>query len=178
MQEAAFGGNAIVADDRLVIRDAVRAALGPSWCVFQASDGVEAVSYARSLQAALVVLDINMYALDGIDAAAQIRDLPGYARVPIVILTAFDDPDNRWKARTVGVNAIVTKPFTAQHLLSVVRPLVTARQAIAPPDTEAAKLSDAQDILAVHRKVDSVAVRRSAEGFVEWVRAQRRNSTR
>ncbi len=178
MQEASFGGNAIVADDRLVIRDAVRSALGDAWCVFPASNGIEAIAYARSTQAALVILDINMSPLDGIEAGAQIRHLPGYANVPLVILTAYGDPENRRKAALAGVDAILTKPFTAQNLRSVIRPLIAARQDTATRAPDRNRQSEGQDILAVYRRVDSVATRRRYDRFTEWAKAQRKDSMR
>lgn len=178
MQDASFGGNAIIADDRMVIRDAVRSALGDAWCVFPATNGIEAVGYARSMQAALVILDINMHPLDGIEASTYIRSLPNYATVPLVILTAFDDQENRWKAKRAGVDAIVTKPFTGRHLLSIVRPLVAARHDTGAPAPGRNREAEAQDILAVYRKVDADVPRGPYEGFVDWAKSQRRTSIR
>lgn len=177
MQDATFGGSAIVADDRAVIRDAVRSALGATWCVFAASNGFEAVEYARSVRAALVILDINMPDLNGIEASALIRSLPDYATVPVVILTAFDNQENRRKARVAGADAILTKPFTSQNLVAVVRPLVLA-WAADPGSPDRARQPDGQDILAIHRKVDSVASRRASETFTELLKAWHRDSLR
>lgn len=178
MQDAYFGGNAIVADDRQVIRDAVRSALGATWCVFPARSGVEAVVYARSIQAALVILDIQMPPLNGLDASAEIRSLPGYATVPIVVLTAFDDQDNRRKARQAGVDTIITKPFTAQHLLSVIRLLTAARQHATADARLGYRQSDAKDILAVHRKFEAAATHDHDDGFVASTRSRRRDAMR
>lgn len=178
MQDAYFGGNAIVADDRQVIRDAVRSALGDTWCVFPARSGVEAVIYARSIQAALVILDIEMPPLNGLDATVVIRALPAYGTVPIVVLTGFDDEENRRRARLAGVDTIIAKPFTAQHLLSVVRPLIAARQDAAADPRVGYRQSEAKDILAVHRKVDAVATYDYDNGFVAWTRSRRKDSMR
>jgi DNA-binding response OmpR family regulator len=178
MQDDHFGGNAIVADDRQVIRDAVRSALGETWCVFPARSGAEAVVYAGSIQAALVILDINMPPLNGLDASAEIRSLPGYANVPIVVLTGFDDGENRRKARVAGVDAIVTKPFTAQHLLSVIRPLVAARQDATADGRSGYRQSEAKDILAVYRKVDAAVPRDHDDGFAASTWSRRRDSMR
>jgi CheY-like chemotaxis protein len=177
MQDAFFGGNAIVADDRQVIRDLVRSALGETWCVFPARNGSEAVAYASRLQAALVVLDINMPPLNGLDACAEIRMLPGYEHVPIVILTGYDDPENRRKAKIAGVDTVVTKPFTGQNLLSVIRPLIAARGNTAGNAHDGYRQQDAKDILAVHRKVDAVATYDPANGLLAWTNARRRDSS-
>jgi DNA-binding response OmpR family regulator len=178
MQDAYFGGNAIVADDRQVIRDAVRSALGDTWCVFPARSGTEAVVYARNIQAALVILDIQMPPLNGLDASAEIRSLPGYANVPIVVLTGFDDAENRRKARLAGVDTIIAKPFTAQHLLSVLRPLIAARQDATVDRRPGYRQSEAKEILAVYRKVDAVAPDDRDAGFVPSTWSRRRDSMR
>jgi two-component system chemotaxis response regulator CheY len=178
MQDAFFGGNAIIADDRQVIRDAVRSALGDTWCVFPARNGVEAVVYARSMQAALLVLDINMEPGNGIDASAEIRALPGYANVPIVILTAFDNEVNRRNAELAGVDTIITKPFTAQNLLAVIRPLIAARRDGAALPPESYRQSEPQHVLAIYRKVDAVATHDPYNGFVAWTKARRKDSIR
>jgi CheY-like chemotaxis protein len=178
MQDAFFGGNAIVADDRPGIRDLVRSALGGTWCVFPARNGVEAVVYASSIQAALVILDINMPPLNGLDACAEIRKLPGYEHVPIVILTGYDDQENRRKAKLAGVDTIITKPFSAQNLLSVIRPLIDARRNTAGNSDDGYRQQDAKDILAVHRKVDAVATYDPSNGFLAWTKARRRDSIR
>ena len=177
MQDASFGGNAIVADDRAVIRDAVRTALGPTWCIYQASSGIEALDFARSTQAGLVILDIMMEPLDGLETAAQIRRLEGYHAVPLVMLTAFDSQQNLRRARLAGADDIIAKPFTSHQLVSSVRRLLAARQDLAGAGQSRSHFETAQDILNVYRKVDSVSVRRDF-GFIEWLKAQRRDSLR
>ena len=164
MQEAVFGGNAIIADDRAAIRDLVRSALGHTWCVFSASNGLQAVEYARFLRAELVILDINMEPLNGIDAASQIRALPGYAGVPLVILTGFDTPEHRRKAQRAGVNSVVTKPFSQRQLQSAIRPLLTASLSAATAHAQ----PDAPNVLAVHRQVDSISSRQLYDREAGW----------
>ena len=178
MQDAYFGGNAIVADYRQVIRDAVRLALGETWCVFPARSGAEAVEYARSIQVALVILDIQMPPLNGLDASAEIRGLPGYTSVPIIVLTAFDDQENRRKASLAGVNTIIAKPFTAQHLLSVIRPLIAARQDATADARSGYRLSEGKDILAVYRKVEAFGPFDHNDGFAASARSRRRDAMR
>jgi CheY-like chemotaxis protein len=85
--------------------------------VFPAADGLEAVSLAQQFRARLVILDIAMPRLNGILACEAIRALPGYAAVPIVILTGYDDAPMRLAAKRVGANDFITKPFRADELL-------------------------------------------------------------
>jgi CheY-like chemotaxis protein len=85
--------------------------------VFLAADGVEAVDLARQFKARLVLLDIAMPKLNGLLACDAIRSLPGYANVPIVMLTGYDDERMRHAARRVGANDFITKPFRPDQLL-------------------------------------------------------------
>ena len=61
----------IVADDSIIIRDNVRAALGEPWRIFLAANGAEAVEYARGIKAELVLLDFRMPRMDGLDACSS-----------------------------------------------------------------------------------------------------------
>src|SRR5208282_3816277 len=102
----AFDRGVIVADDSALMRDNVRSALGAPWRVFVAANGIEAVQYAASMRAALVVLDVRMPRMDGLDACALIRALPHYETTPIVMLTAYDDYDMRRRARQAGATKL------------------------------------------------------------------------
>jgi CheY-like chemotaxis protein len=97
-------------------------------------DGIEAIDYASRTNAQLVILDYKMPKLDGFAACAQIRRLPGYANVPIAILTAFDDEATRAAARQAGVTAFFAKPFRTVDLLRGIAQLLDA----SPTDDSAA----------------------------------------
>ena len=124
MQPVTVQRGVIVADDSIIIRDNVRAALGEPWRIFLAADGVEAVEYARGMNAELVLLDFQMPRLDGVDTCALIRSLPNYAAVPIVLLTAYDSVDLRRRAAQAGATAVFSKPFSATALRAAVLPLI------------------------------------------------------
>jgi two-component system chemotaxis response regulator CheY len=119
-----FDRGVIVADDSALMRDNVRSALGEPWRVFVVANGVEAVQYARITRAALVLLDVRMPRMDGLDACAQIRAMPNYATTPIVMLTAYDDEDMRRRARLAGATTLFRKPFTIGRLRADLLPLL------------------------------------------------------
>lgn len=101
-------------DMRSIIRSIlVQADLG----VFLAADGNEAVSLAREMPARLVLLDIGMPHMNGLLACHAIRALPGYAHVPIIILTGYTDARMREAAKQVGADDFITKPFRSNDLL-------------------------------------------------------------
>jgi len=169
MQPVAVQRGVIVADDSVIIRDNVRAALGEPWRIFLAADGVEAVEYARGVKAELVMLDYHMPRLNGVETCALIRTLQNYASVPIVLLTAYDNADLRRRAAKAGATAVFTKPFSANALRAGVLPLIAlgrdAAQARLPsglPEAPAAAgdqenddLASGRDVLAVYRKVEA-----------------------
>jgi len=110
----------IVADDDPVIRGILRgklAAIGQE--VFLACDGEEAVALASRMRAAMVILDLEMPRLNGLEACQAIRKLPAHSKTPIVILTAHDGQDAEDAASRVGATAFLTKPFRAAALLEV-----------------------------------------------------------
>jgi len=108
----------ILAENDGLMRGVIRSVLlRAEQLVFPAADGLEAVSLAQQFRARLVILDIAMPRLNGILACEAIRALPGYAAVPIVILTGYDDAPMRLAAKRVGANDFITKPFRADELL-------------------------------------------------------------
>jgi len=108
----------IVAENDGLMRGVIRSVLvRAEQLVFPAADGREAVMLAQQFRARLVILDIAMPRLNGILACEAIRALPGYAAVPIVMLTGYDDAPMRLAAQRVGANDFITKPFRADELL-------------------------------------------------------------
>ena len=109
---------AIVVDDDAMIRAILRSALGSLGLDVQlACHGYEAVSLASRVNAMLILLDLAMPGLDGVSACAQIRALPGYAQVPIVVLTATLNPLAETIALEAGVTMVLHKPFQPATLL-------------------------------------------------------------
>lgn len=184
MQPGVFKRGVIAADDSAIIRTNVRAALGDPWRLFLAVDGAEAIEYARRVQADLVLLDLRMPRIDGIEACAFIRTLPGYGTVPIVLLTAYDSPDLRRRAKNAGVTSVFAKPFTSAALRERAAALtgsfpLNGHTAGLPPFGLAEQgapwdmLDAGRDVLAVHRQVEAAANERRYTRFTEIMAAWR-----
>ena len=108
----------IVADDDPLIRSILREKLGAlGQEVFLANNGLEAVAIAYQMRALLVILDIGMPRLDGIQACVQIRELPGYASTPIVMLTFDDTARAQSEASRAGATMFLAKPFGSATLM-------------------------------------------------------------
>ncbi len=89
-----------------------------------AGDGEEAVSDARAYVPDLVILDLGLPKLDGIDVA---RELRGRDDVPILVLTARDAVDSRVEGLDAGADDYLVKPFERQELLARLRALLRRR---------------------------------------------------
>ncbi len=155
----------IVADDSALVREIVRSHLEPRFGnVYLVKNGLEAVETARGMQAKLVLLDYRMPRLDGIEACREIRQLTHYEKIPIVLLTAYDDPKARRDAVRAGVTMVVAKPFTPDQLLESVVPLVpTAHEA----DPTQPGLTQSRDLLNARRRIEAAADQRRYSGMVE-----------
>ncbi len=83
------------------------------WRVITAVNGEDAVAVARIARPQLILMDIAMPRMDGIEATRIIRRREDMHEVPILILTAFDSDDFRKRATEAGANGYLTKPLTS-----------------------------------------------------------------
>src|SRR6266852_8666225 len=111
----------LVADDHEIVRTGLRSLLEaqPGWQVTaEASDGREAVEKAKELKPDVVVLDISMPSLNGLEAARQM--LKNDARAKIVILTVFDSDAMIREVLDVGARGFVLKGDASRDLVTAV----------------------------------------------------------
>lgn len=108
---------ALIVDDDPTTRLLVRSSLeGLGVIVEEAADGEEALAVFSRQLPDLVIMDIQMPKLSGIDACKKIRALPEGAAVPIVMLTGLTDPDSIKASEAAGATDYITKPIN-WHLL-------------------------------------------------------------
>ena len=120
-----FDQTVIVAENDSMMRGLLRTVLEyPRRTVLLCADGLEAVELATQTLATLVLLDLRMPRMDGIEACLQIRELPRYEAVPIVILTVFDGEALKRRALRAGATAFLAKPFSTSTLLQALNPLI------------------------------------------------------
>jgi len=109
----------LVVDDEPKIVDVVREYLEHAgFSVRTAADGPTALERARALSPDLVVLDLGLPGLDGLDVARQLRRS---SRVPIIILTARGDEVDRIVGLEIGADDYLVKPFSPRELVARVR---------------------------------------------------------
>ncbi len=111
----------LVVDDDEMIRRLVRAVLeADEFEVAEARDGEAALELASRAEPSVVVLDVMMPGLDGVEVCRRLD----HDKVKVVILTARDDPRLEAEARLAGADAFMTKPFAPMELLDLVGELM------------------------------------------------------
>ncbi|MBU0654327.1 MAG: response regulator transcription factor [Gammaproteobacteria bacterium] len=125
----------LIADDDPHIRDVISFALEKAGMqVIQVEDGFQALDTFRSQSADLIVLDINMPELDGLEVCREIRK---FSEAPILFLSSRDDEIDRILGLEIGGDDYVTKPFSPRELVARINVILKRTQQIKPqPVTE------------------------------------------
>lgn len=114
------GSHILVAEDDRSLQAFISATLeSAGLSVFVANDGSEAIESAKTAQFELILLDLMMPKVSGIEAAQAIRALPDYPATPILALTALAFENDREECLRAGMNAHIPKPIASGLLLSL-----------------------------------------------------------
>ena len=117
----------LVVDDQSSLRSLIRVNLElEGFVVAEAVDGVDCLEQARRLRPDLITLDIVMPRLDGLSTAAELRADPRLRDIPIVMVTTSGQSQDLLRARAVGVEAYLTKPYDPDEMVETVRRLVAS----------------------------------------------------
>ncbi len=89
---------------------------------FRGANGKEALAILKKEKdIALILMDVMMPEMDGLEATRQIRKMPEYKKIPIIALTAKAMKDDREKCLAAGMSDYISKPLNVQQLLSLMR---------------------------------------------------------
>lgn len=115
----------LVVDDSQTVRQLVVEALASSPVeVVQAEDGVDGIEkLSLHPDVAMVITDVNMPRMSGIEMLSQIKREPRHAALPFLVLTTESAPELIREAKRAGARAWLVKPFKAQQLASAVATL-------------------------------------------------------
>lgn len=115
----------LVVDDEPPILELVRFTLEDERIrVLEAGDGVQALETARSARPDLILLDVQMPHLDGLEVCRRLRADPSLAGTRIVMLTAAGQEADRARGLAAGADEYLTKPFSPLALFTLVRSLL------------------------------------------------------
>lgn len=119
------GPTVLVVDDDPVIQKLLQVNFEmEGYEVVLAGDGVEALEKARELAPDLIVLDVMMPRMDGLEAAARLKQDPATAGIPIIMLSAKAQDADVKAGRATGADEYMTKPFDPLDLLERVAGLL------------------------------------------------------
>lgn len=112
----------LIVDDHPFFRDGLRSVLSSAEglvVVGEAQDGIEAVDAAQSLQPDVIIMDINIPVLNGMQATRQIKS--AHPDINIIMLTAYDDDEQVYHAIRTGASAYYPKDVAPESLVRAVR---------------------------------------------------------
>ena len=109
----------LIADDEVTIREILRIYFEKEdFQVIEAEDGAAAILKVQSEEPDILLLDIMMPVLDGIEVCKQVRKI---SNVPIIMVTAKDDDDDRIAGLEIGADDYITKPFNSREVVARVK---------------------------------------------------------
>ncbi|PLY04041.1 MAG: two-component system response regulator [Desulfuromonas sp.] len=112
----------MIVDDSASVRQLVSSTLlDGGYEVVEAVDGQDALDKFQITPTDLVISDLNMPIMDGIELVKQLRALPGQRFLPIIMLTTESQDAKKQEGRAAGASGWLVKPFKAEQILSVVK---------------------------------------------------------
>ncbi len=117
----------LVVDDSATIRQQTRTLLeSKGYSVVEAADGAQGVEQVKNAPVHLIIVDVNMPVMNGIEMIDHVRKLPGHAKTPIFVLTTESSSDYVRRGKEVGATAWIVKPFKPEVLLPAIRKVLSA----------------------------------------------------
>jgi two-component system chemotaxis response regulator CheY len=117
----------LVVDDSATVRQQVGLVLSQAgYTVIEAADGVEGLAALDQSDVAMVICDVNMPRMNGLEMLEAVKRNPKHAQLPVVMLTTEGHPALVERAKKAGAKGWIVKPFKAELMLSAVGKLVGA----------------------------------------------------
>jgi two-component system chemotaxis response regulator CheY len=120
---------ALIVDDSSVMRKIVERSLRQagleSLVIFEAGSGIEALQILKSKEVDLILSDINMPSMDGLEFVRQLHSQNLALEVPVVMITTESSEEHVKQAIQAGANGYIRKPFTADQVKQRVLPLLS-----------------------------------------------------
>lgn len=114
----------LAVDDSPVMRKLIQDALKHDYRVLVTGKPVEVLTLIYSEPVSVVLLDVTMPEIDGLELCRTLRTIPQFQTLPIIMITSKDTPFDKVQGRMAGANAYITKPFDAEHLKQVIHQLL------------------------------------------------------
>lgn len=126
--EGMAGATLLIVEDNDELRRFICQVFGNSYHVLEASNGSEGLELARREMPDLVVSDVMMPEMDGFELAEAMRNEAELSHIPLILLTALADTDNKLHGLCAGIDDYLTKPFSASYLRARVENILKKRR--------------------------------------------------
>lgn len=114
----------LIVDDQAAIREVIKDIL-EDWptelAIEECENGMEACVNIECRDYDLLICDVKMPVMDGFEVLQKVRDNASSKDMPVIMLTAEDQPDAIWKGASLGATSYVTKPFNLDDLMDALR---------------------------------------------------------
>lgn len=117
----------LTVDDSHVMQILIRRVLSSEYRVLSASTAIEALAIMNNEPISVLLLDVTMPEIDGLELCRTIRTLSKFRHLPVIMVTAKDGAFDRVQGRLAGATEYLTKPFDANQLLQLVHQFAGAR---------------------------------------------------
>lgn len=117
----------LIVEDEPAIRFLLQDILKEQYIIYEAANGKEALSFLQQHTPDLIISDIMMPEMDGLELCHRVKESPATCQIPFILLSAKDSIEHKTEGYEVGADAYIAKPFHAVHLLVRVRKLLESR---------------------------------------------------
>ena len=118
----------LIVEDNDELRHFIHQIFASSYQVYEAPDGEAGLEQVRQLMPDIVISDVMMPGMDGFSLAEQMRNDPDLCHIPLILLTALADTDNKLQGLRTGIDDYITKPFSASYLQARIENIVQKRR--------------------------------------------------
>lgn len=116
----------LAVDDSPIMQEMVKRALEKEYNVLVADNAVDALALIYHKPISLLLLDVTMPEVDGLELCRTVRSLPQFQDLPIIMLTARDSMFDKVQGRLAGATEYLTKPFNADQLREMVTQFINS----------------------------------------------------
>lgn len=118
----------IVEDNPQNMRLIEMALSAESYTLLEATNGEEALEVAKKERPDLIIMDIQLPKMSGLEVTRKLREIPEFSRTPIIAITAYAMKGDKEKALDAGCNAYLSKPISARDLPNLIAKMLLQRQ--------------------------------------------------
>lgn len=112
-------------DDSLLIHELIKRALESDYSVLVTDNAIDALTMIYQYPVALVLLDVSMPTISGLEFCRTVRSMPQFQNLPVVMVTSRDSSFDRVQGHLAGATEYLTKPFDAEQLRQIVQKFVS-----------------------------------------------------